>query len=99
MARAAPTRAAIRPKLPILADANEMSARGDGLGADDCSYVDAGEANYAGLERDGNRFSDRHFGGTNYLFQDLHAEWSQGLRQRLAVDYDLNGIEDVEVVP
>ncbi|MFH0981470.1 MAG: type II secretion system protein [Planctomycetota bacterium] len=93
------SRSAIRPKLPLLGDANEESYRGDGLGSDDCSYIDAGEANDAGIGGNGNRFSDRHFGGTNYLYQDLHGEWDQGLRRRLAVDYDLNGIEDVAVAP
>jgi prepilin-type N-terminal cleavage/methylation domain-containing protein/prepilin-type processing-associated H-X9-DG protein len=93
------TRSAIRPKLPLIGDANEHSARGDGIGADDCSYVDAGEANYAGIGRNGNRFSDRHMGGTNYLYQDLHAEWDVLLREQLAQDYDLNGIQDVEIAP
>ena len=41
-----------------------------------------------------NRFSDRHRGGTNYLFTDFHAEHSLTLRQRLACDYDLNGVAD-----
>lgn len=93
------SRTAIRPKLPLIGDANERSERGDGLGNDDCSYIDAGEANYAGLNGDGNRFADRHMGGTNYLYQDLHADWNQALRRELAVDYDLNGIEDVDIVP
>jgi prepilin-type N-terminal cleavage/methylation domain-containing protein/prepilin-type processing-associated H-X9-DG protein len=99
--RADPDRAAprelIRPKMPLLGDANDRSERGDGLGTDDCSFIDAGEANYAGSNgvNNGNRFSDRHYGGTNYLFQDLHAEWSTRLRDELARDYDLNGIVDV----
>ncbi|MCK4658514.1 MAG: type II secretion system protein [Phycisphaerae bacterium] len=93
------SRSAIRPKLPLIGDAYEQSARGDGLGDDECSYIDAGEANDAGLAGGGNRFADRHMGGTNYLFQDLHADWSRRLRERLAVDYDLNGIEDVDIVP
>lgn len=98
--RADPNRSAsrerIRPKLPLLGDANEYSERGDGLGDDDCSFIDAGEANYAGTDgRRGNRFSDRHYGGTNFLFQDLHAEWLVRLRQELARDFDLNGIEDI----
>jgi len=90
----------IRPKLPLIADANEYSERGDGLGLDDCSYVDAGEANYAGSDgRNGNRFSDRHFGGTNYLFQDLHGAPDPRLRDELARDYDLNGVIDISVQP
>ncbi|MCP4590286.1 MAG: type II secretion system protein [bacterium] len=93
------SRSAIRPRLPLIADANEQSSRGDGLGGEDCSFVDAGEANDAGLCRTGNRISDRHMGGTNYLFQDLHGDWSQSLRRELAVDYDLNGIRDVAVAP
>ncbi len=87
----------IRPKMILLGDANDMSERGDGLGNDDCSYIDAGEANYAGTNgRNGNRFSDRHYGGTNFLFQDLHAKWDTQLREELARDYDLNGVIDIE---
>ena len=91
----------IRPKLPLIGDANELSERGDGLGDDDCSYIDAGEANYAGSDgrTNGNRFSDRHYGGTNFLFQDLHADWSTRLRGELARDYDLNGVVDIIVIP
>jgi len=89
-------RDSIPPKLPLIGDANEYSERGDGLGNDDCSYIDASEADYAGSNgRNGNRFSDRHYGGTNYLFQDLHASWSTSLRGKLARDYDLNGVEDI----
>lgn len=87
----------IRPKLPLIGDANERSERGDGIGTDDCSFIDAGEADFAGSNgrTNGNRFSDRHYGGTNYLFQDLHAAWSTKLREELARDYDLNGMIDV----
>lgn len=103
--RANPNRSAnrerIRPKMPLLGDANDLSERGDGLGIDDCSYIDAGEANYIGStgRNSGNRFSDRHYGGTNYLFQDLHASWSTRLREELARDYDLNGVIDIPVQP
>ncbi len=96
------TRAAIRPKMILLGDANERSERGDGDPSgckDDCSYIDAGEANVSGGNGlTGNRFSDRHYGGTNYLFQDFHGEWNTKLRETLAEDYDLNGVKDVEVV-
>jgi len=87
----------VRPKMPLMGDANDRSERGDGIGTDDCSFIDAGEANFAGSNgvTNGNRFSDRHHGGTNYLFQDLHAEWSTRLREELARDYDLNGMIDV----
>lgn len=98
--RADPNRPARREgipvKMPLIGDANEYSERGDGLGADDCSYIDAAEANYAGSDgRNGNRFDDRHYGGTNYLFQDLHASWNTSLREDLARDYDLNGVQDI----
>jgi len=97
---AAANREKIRPKMPLIGDANEYSERGDGIGNDDCSYIDAGEANYAGSDgRNGNRFSDRHSGGTNYLYQDLHAGWNTQLREELARDYDLNGVIDIEVRP
>ena len=107
--RANPDRPAQRERiplrLPLLGDANEQSERGDGVyfgnGTfhDDCSYIDAGEANYAGSDgrRNGNRFSDRHYGGTNYLFPDLHASWDTKLREELARDYDLNNIIDPEL--
>lgn len=83
--------------LPMLMDANEISHRGDGIGLDDCSFIDAGEANIAGPNgADGNRISDRHSGGANYLYSDGHAEWSVKMRQRLARDWDLNGVIDIE---
>ncbi len=91
---------AIRPKLPLIGDANEYSERGDGVGLDDCSYIDPGEADFAGIDgHSGNRFSDRHSGGANYLFQDLHGEWNPKLRLELARDFDLNGVLDVVVSP
>lgn len=90
----------IRPKMPLIGDANDFSERGDGVGNDDCSYIDAGEANYAGTDgHSGNRFSDRHSGGTNYLFQDLHGAWNTHLREELSRDYDLNGVVDIDVKP
>lgn len=103
--RGNPLRAAhrdrIRPRMPLIGDANELSERGDGIGVDDCSYIDAGEANYAGSDggHNGNRFSDRHYGGTNYLFQDLHAAWDSQLRSELARDYDLNSVIDLPMAP
>lgn len=106
-------RTGLNPKKPILGDANEQSERGDGdcsssggscescnRQGDDCSYIDAGEANTAGsMGYNGNRFSDRHNGGTNYLFGDLHATWDRNLRARLALDWDLNEINDVATAP
>lgn len=91
----------LRPRMPMIGDANELSERGDGLGSDDCSYIDAGEANYAGSDGRayGNRFSDRHYGGANFLFQDLHARWDSRLRAELARDFDLNDVVDVDVQP
>ena len=87
-------------KLPLIGDANERSERGDGVGCDECSYIDAGEADYAGTNGvNGNRFSDRHYGGTNFLFQDLHAAWDRNLRGDLARDYDLNGVIDIAEAP
>jgi hypothetical protein len=85
----------------LIGDANEYSERGDGIGEDDCSFIDAGEANYAGSDgaRNGNRFSDRHHGGTNYLYGDLHGAWTTRLRDELARDYDLNGVIDIVEAP
>lgn len=89
------SRSAIPPRMPLLGDANEQSERID------ASFIDAGEADTAGTAGfNGNRFSDRHYGGSNFLFQDLHAEWqSRHFIQRLSVDVDLNGVNDVDVVP
>lgn len=96
----ASNREKIRPKLPLIGDANDFSERGDGMGDDESSYIDAGEANFAGSDgRSGNRFSDRHSGGTNYLYQDLHAAWNTNLRDELARDFDLNGVIDIDVKP
>lgn len=107
--RASGRRSAVSPKAILIGDANERSIRGSGdmppeastcrMG-DDCSFIDAGEANEAGPNGyDGNRFSDRHYGGTNYLYQDLHGEWNTSLRDKLARDYDLNGIQDIATAP
>ncbi|MHC4233985.1 MAG: type II secretion system protein [Planctomycetota bacterium] len=96
------SRANIRPRLPLMGDSNEQSSCGSPCGGPEkmTSYIDAGEANDAGTTgRDGNRFSDRHYGGTNFLFQDLHAKWDTKLRERLAVDWDLNGVDDIEILP
>lgn len=56
--------------------------------ATSCAFQVCGEAKKA------NCFSDRHNGGTNYLFGDFHAEWSSTLRDDLACDWDLNGVRD-----
>jgi prepilin-type N-terminal cleavage/methylation domain-containing protein/prepilin-type processing-associated H-X9-DG protein len=107
-------RSNLNPKKPIMGDANPESERGDGdcgsgsggscescvTDGDDCSYIDAGEADYAGMEGfSGNRFDDRHSGGVNFLFGDFHAEWRRNFHKKLAVDWDLNGIADIDVVP
>jgi prepilin-type processing-associated H-X9-DG protein len=93
-------RSNIRPRLPLIGDANEQSERGDGIGNDDCSYINAGEANIAGTAGyNGNRFSDRHAGGTNYLFADLHAERDTQLRRKLDLDWDLNEVNDIDIQP
>ena len=102
-------RGSVSPKAPLIGDANPRSIRGSGdmppeavtcrMG-DDSSYIDAGEANDSGpTGLDGNRFSDRHYGGTNYLYQDYHGAWQPRLREKLARDFDLNGVDDVTVTP
>ncbi len=91
--RLAASRTQILPRMPLIMDSNEFSERFD------TSYIDAGEANTAGSAgHNGNRISDRHYGGTNLLFQDLSAHWERNsFRERLARDYDLNGINDVDL--
>ena len=92
--RLSASRAMIAPRMILIGDANPRSERIH------CSYIDAGEANTAGSAGyNGNRFSDRHYGGTNYLFQDYHAEWLRNnYRAELATDVDLNGVQDVEII-
>ncbi|NOX59234.1 MAG: type II secretion system protein [Planctomycetes bacterium] len=102
--RASSTRSSVSPKAVLIGDSNDRSERGDGdfnvAIPDDCSYIDAGEANIGGLAPGtGNRFSDRHYGGTNFLFADLHGEWNTKLREKLARDFDLNGVLDISVAP
>ncbi|MEE9297126.1 MAG: type II secretion system protein [Phycisphaerae bacterium] len=91
----AASRTHIAVQMPLIGDANEESERIDG------SFIDAAEANTAGSAGfNGNRFSDRHYGGTNFLFQDFHAAtMAQQYRNRLAQDVDLNGVTDVAVDP
>lgn len=91
----AASRSQIAPRMPLIGDANESSERIS------VSFIDAGEANTAGSAGfNGNRFSDRHYGGTNFLFQDFHGElMPRQFRGRLAIDVDLNGIDDVDVTP
>lgn len=102
--RTASTRSVVSPKAVLIGDANDKSHRGDGdLDGgvqDDCSYIDAGEADISGtIPGTGNRFSDRHHGGTNYLFADLHGDWNTKLRETLSRDFDLNGVLDIAVAP
>ena len=93
--RLAATRTHIAVRMPLIGDANEESERVE------ASFIDAGEADTAGSAGyNGNRFSDRHYGGTNFLFQDFHANtMPPQFRSRLAVDVDLNGVPDVEIAP
>jgi len=84
----------LRPKLVLMGDANDRSYQGDGVDDDDTSWIDPGEANQGGV--DGNRFSDRHYGYTNFLFADMHADKDLKLREELARDWDMNGVIDIE---
>jgi len=99
---ASASRSSIRQRLPLIGDANTKSLEGrrDTPREQLSSHIDAGQANEAGLTgQDGNRFSDRHYGGTNYLFADLHAARKTKLRNKLATDWDLNGVTDVAIAP
>ena len=96
------SRSSIKPKLPLLGDANEHSWAGHPCNDQPVtltSFIDAGDANTGNVlgAQYGNRFSDRHYGGTNFLFQDLHATWEPRLRDKLAVDWDLNGVDDITI--
>lgn len=92
--RLAGSRSLIPPHMPLIGDSNPQSERIDS------SYVDAGDANAPGTTGiNGNRFDDRHYGGANFLFQDFSARWERNnYRERLAIDVDLNGVNDVDVV-
>ena len=95
-----PTRtSSLRPRLVLIGDSNEYSQEGI-CGQNITSYIDAGQANEPGADGySGNRFSDRHYGGTNYLFADMHAARNVKLREQLARDWDLNGIDDIDTEP
>lgn len=90
---------AVRLLLPIMGDANPFSHAGIGAPRPDAvstSFIAGGEAAEAdnGLQRPGNRFDDRHYGGVNFLFVDGHADRSTTLRSQLAIDWNLDGTKD-----
>ena len=74
----------IKPKLPIIIDANPMVTD-----QEDLKRSDIPREHIAGLE--GEAFIDeRHYGGANFLFPDGHAERSLQLKEKLAEDWDLD---------
>ncbi len=109
--RAPSSYSSLRPKLILIGDSNERSYRGNGSltnedtngdqhDDNDCSFIDAAEANESGPSGwDGNRFSDRHYGYTNFLYADWHSESDDKLREELARDWNYDGIDDVQESP
>lgn len=71
-------------RLPLLTDANPQVTD-----PNDLLRSDIPKEHIAGLEGEA-YIDDRHYGGANYAFRDGHAERSTSLKQKLALDWDLD---------
>lgn len=74
----------IKPKLPVLMDANPRVT--DPL---DLRRPDIPKEHIAGLEGEA-YIDERHYGGANYAFNDGHAVRDTALKEKLAEDWDLD---------
>ncbi|MGD8451434.1 MAG: type II secretion system protein [Phycisphaerae bacterium] len=74
----------INPRLPLIMDANPKVTDPYDLRM---SYIP--REHLAGLEGEA-YIDERHYGGTNYAFNDGHAVRSTNLKEQLAEDWDLN---------
>ncbi len=75
---------AIKPRMPLMMDNNPQLT----LAADiNTTWID--RERLAGVEGEA-YIDERHHGGANYAFPDGHAERSTGLKEELALDWDLN---------
>jgi prepilin-type N-terminal cleavage/methylation domain-containing protein/prepilin-type processing-associated H-X9-DG protein len=81
---------AIKAKLPLLMDANPRVTDPNDLRL---SYIP--REHVAGLEAEA-YIDERHYGGANYAFNDGHAVRDTGLKERLALDWDLDPNTDNE---
>ncbi len=74
----------VKLKLPLITDANPVVTDEEDLRL---SYIP--RERIAGLEGEA-YIDERHYGGANYAFPDGHANRSTGLKEQLALDWDLN---------
>lgn len=81
---------AIKPKLPVMMDANPLVTF-----ADDLLRSDVPMERIAGLHGEA-YIDERHYGGANYAFNDGHAVRSTNLKERLAEDWDLDPLTENE---
>ncbi|MCG3127162.1 MAG: hypothetical protein CHACPFDD_02020 [Phycisphaerae bacterium] len=75
---------AVKQKLPLITDANPLVTD-----PNDLLRSDIPKEHIAGLEGEA-YIHERHYGGANYMFPDGHAERSTSLKERLALDWDLD---------
>lgn len=75
---------AIPHRVPLLTDANPLVTD-----PDDLLRADIPVDHLAGLEAEA-FIDERHYGGANYAFRDGHVERSTSLKERLALDWDLD---------
>ncbi len=74
----------IKPKLPLLMDANPRVTD-----PTDLRRPDIPKERVAGLEGEA-YVEERHYGGANYAFNDGHAVRDTALKEKLAEDWDLD---------
>jgi prepilin-type N-terminal cleavage/methylation domain-containing protein/prepilin-type processing-associated H-X9-DG protein len=74
----------VKLKLPLITDANPVVTD-----PDDLRRADIPRQRIAGILGEA-YIDERHYGGANYVFSDGHAERSTNLKQRLALDWDLD---------
>jgi prepilin-type N-terminal cleavage/methylation domain-containing protein/prepilin-type processing-associated H-X9-DG protein len=75
---------AVHHRLPLITDANPYVTDPDDLRRSDIPTL-----HVAGLEGEA-YIDERHYGGANYAFRDGHVERSTTLKERLALDWDLD---------
>lgn len=74
----------VKPKLPLIIDANPLVTF-----PEDLRRSDIPKERIAGLQGEA-YIDERHYGGANYVFNDGHAIRSTSLKEQLALDWDLN---------
>jgi prepilin-type N-terminal cleavage/methylation domain-containing protein/prepilin-type processing-associated H-X9-DG protein len=74
----------IKPRWPVIMDANPRVTYPNDVRL---SWIP--REHIAGLEGEA-YIDERHYGGANYVFNDGHAERQTGLKEKLALDWDLD---------